>query len=279
LEPGCLLPGCGQRIGLIILNLNNRLKPQAEQQSQGYFEGGISLKNKALLWTILFSLTIMISVIPSFAAPPAGDGFLGVPWGADMKQVEIKLQQTKGFKQTFDQDRQQFIKEHEAPGYGEIIFEGTVANRFACITCVFQNNSLYKGEIRFVDQNRPDSFEKLKQYSSEWKNNQFILNFYEEITGLLIEKCGLPVCESGEKEKFGFTNEAQLGAKVIAAEWLLTGGTSGDKINIVCKGISGYYSNIENGLKDTGLVEVVYTNQSLYKRLLSSKPVNTVQDL
>jgi hypothetical protein len=57
------------------------------------------MKNKVLLWTILFSLATMISAITIFAAPPSVDEFLGATWGYPLKQVEKTLKQRKGFKQ------------------------------------------------------------------------------------------------------------------------------------------------------------------------------------
>lgn len=65
----------------------------------------------------------------------------------------------------------------------------------------------------------------------------------------------------------------------IGTRWSLTGGTAGDEINMKCEGVSPYYISKQDGLKTTGYVAVTYTNQSLQKSLLNSKPVNTSNDL
>jgi hypothetical protein len=241
-------------------------------------KGGIFMKNKTLSWGILFSLATMVFFIPAFAAPQPVDDFLGVPWGSTMQQVEKALKPRKGFKQIpLDEYYQQWIKEKEAPGYGQMDFNGTVANHFAHVMFIFQNNSLYEGSLHFVDQNQPASFKKLNKYSSEWKNKKYILNLYDEIKGMLIQKYGEP--ERENEDRAYFTDESITNFLQIDTRWSLKGGTAGDEINVKCEGVSPYYINKQDGLKTTGYVAVTYSNQSLQKSLLNSKPVNTSNDL
>jgi hypothetical protein len=235
------------------------------------------MRKKALVWIFLFALTAFVSTVPGLAAPPSVNDFLGVPWDATMKQAEKALKHRKGFKQTpLDDYYKKWIKENEAPGYSEIDFDGTVANHFAHVMLGFQNNSLYEGRIHFVDKNQP-SFSKLKQYSSEWKNKKYILNLYEEIKGMLAAKYGEPEREAGDGT--AFSDESVTYLIHISTGWSLTGGAGEDEIDLKCEGVSPYYISRADNFKNTGYVALTYTNQSLRKRLLSSKPVNTSQDL
>jgi hypothetical protein len=235
------------------------------------------MKKQALIRALLVALTTLIFAVPGLAAPPSVDDFLGVPWGSTMQQAEKALKHKKGFKQTpLDDYYKKWIKENEAPGYGEIDFDGTVANHFAHVMLDFQNNSLYEGRIHFVDQNQP-SFSKLKQYSSEWKNKKFILNLYEEIQGMLVEKYGEPERKAGAGN--AFSDESVSYLIHISTGWSLTGGAAEDEIDLKCEGVSPYYISRADNFKSTGYVALTYTNQSLRKRLLSSKPMNTSQDL
>lgn len=235
------------------------------------------MKNYALVWRIFFVILLMVLSIPGFTAPPPVDDFLGVPWGSTMQQVEKELRHRKGFKQTpLDEYYKKWIKEHEAPGYGEINFDGTVANHFAHIMFDFQNNALYEGRIHFVDQNRP-GFSKLKQYSSEWKNRKFVLNLYEEIKAILVGKYGDPERENGDSSVF--TDDSIPYLTQITTTWSLTGGPGDDTIHLKCEGYSPYYISIDDNFKNTGFVALTYTNQFLLERLLSNKPMNSSDDL
>lgn len=226
--------------------------------------------------TLLFSMAALTPFLPIYATPPPVDGVLEVPWESTTQQTEVILKK-KGFKkEPLDKETQRWVKENMPPGYGEIAFKGTVANHYAYLSFRFQNNSFFEGFVHFMDPNY--SFSK-KQYSSEWMNGQFILNLYDEIKGMLISKYSEPESERGNRAEFVISNYESRFRKNITTGWSLTGGTSGDKIAIVCQGCSPYYISVKDNLKTPGSVSVTYTNQSLQKRLLNNKPVNRSNDL
>ena len=204
------------------------------------------MKSKVSILVIIFFLVLMSFTVSVSAAPPAVEGFMGVPWGASRQQVEAAMAE-QGFEKLARPEFCSSFPQDPRCDPTLLRYSGQFAGEQAEINYSFQNKAMVKGWV------------SIKSFVPFNLTGQ--MDSYTRIRGLLTQKYGLPTSDSpGE-----FTADAR---------WLLTSGDAGgDQVEIqiiIAKAFKTGYTSTGTPVGQPGWIEIHYINRSLQERLLNS---------
>jgi len=204
---------------------------------------------------IMVLCLLLVTQMTGYATPPAVEGFMGVPWGANRQQVEavmVRHGYAKIPRPDFCSDPTYARNSVCSPDLA--IYDGSYADERAELQYLFLNNAFYAGQAEMAAINGP----KLTAYQAA---------IFPKIKELLIAKYGQPDEEFQKPAERQSTYSAIIGAQARALWRLNAGEAGGDEVELSIykqEGTGGNWGMLP------GYVKVYYNNRSLEQKLKNS---------